>query len=78
MTCDPCMFCKHIYDDSDESVGLYGYGCDAEEEFEPGQGTPCPSFVPQFVSDGLFQQIADEDEARFWSEMEKEKEEEEE
>lgn len=74
MVCDPCTFCVHIFDDSDESVGLYGYGCDIEEDFENGQGVPCPSFSPRFASDGLFQQIADEDEERMYREQELERE----
>lgn len=25
--CEPCLFCQHIYDDSDPSVGMEGCGC---------------------------------------------------
>ena len=60
-TCDPCVFCRHITDESDESVGLQGYGCDSsvvyEEDWEPGLGKPCPGFEPIFASDGLLHQI---------------------
>lgn len=59
--CDPCPFCRHIYDDSDESVGMYGYGCDCEkegmDEWTQGCGTPCPGFEPVFASDGLMHQL---------------------
>ena len=50
MTCDPCTFCIHLVDDSDESVGMYGYDCDSPEaqvdDWEPGCGRPCPGFSP--------------------------------
>ncbi|MBQ7701137.1 MAG: hypothetical protein IJT54_01905 [Candidatus Methanomethylophilaceae archaeon] len=65
--CDPCQFCTHLYDDSDPSVGLYGYGCDAESEWEEGQGVPCPSFRPRLVSDDLLDIIANEQECiAYW------------
>lgn len=43
--CDSCSFCTNAFDDSDESVGLYGMGCDKGEE-EPQRGKPCPFFNP--------------------------------
>ena len=61
MTCEPCLHCQHIYDDSDESVGMYGYGCEYADnvglDWEPGQGVPCPAFKPVLASDGLECQI---------------------
>ena len=58
--CDPCRFCRFLYDDSDESVGLYAYGCsfldqasDEDAEWEPGCGRPCPGFKPIPVSEDL-------------------------
>lgn len=69
--CDPCEFCIHIYDDSDESVGLYGYGCtaadngaDDEELFDYAK--PCKHFIPRFASEHLFWQLEYEKEERFW------------
>lgn len=70
MTCDPCRFCTHLYDDSDPSVGLYGYGCDAEAEWEEGQGFPCPSFRPHLPSDDLLDIIANEQEwVAYWEDQ---------
>lgn len=45
---DPCVFCQHLTDESDPSVGLYGTGCDSDvaEDWVQGQGTPCPGFQP--------------------------------
>lgn len=43
---DPCVFCVHLVDDSDPSVGYYDTACSIEEEWEQGQGTPCPGFQP--------------------------------
>jgi len=59
MTCDPCQFCQHIYDDSDPSVGMEGYGCTyyegpvEDDEWEPGCGRPCKGFDARLPSDDL-------------------------
>lgn len=70
MTCDPCQYCMNIYDDSDPSVGLYGYGCmyidNGGEEWEPGCGHPCPGFIS--INTDLEDQIAYEEEERWWEE----------
>lgn len=72
MSCDPCQFCQNLYDDSDESVGLYGYGCmaadDGKETFD--QVKPCPCFKPYPSSWGLFNEIDNEYEAQFYQEGE--------
>lgn len=62
MVCDPCQHCQNIYDDSDESVGMYGYGCTyfdgpVEDDWEEGCGRPCPGFRPVLASDYLEHQI---------------------
>ena len=70
MTCDPCQFCQHIYDDSDPSVGMEGYGCSyfdgpvEDDEWEPGCGRKCPGFFPVLASDGLLEQLWNEEQAR--------------
>ena len=52
MMCDPCRFCLHLYDDSDPSVGMEGYGCSyydgpvEDDGWEPGCGRPCKGFAP--------------------------------
>lgn len=71
--CNPCQFCKNLYDDSDESVGLYGYGCIASDEgmetFDGG-ARPCPCFRPGLPSDDLMEQLYYEEEERFYKEQE--------
>jgi len=62
MTNDPCQFCQNLYDDSDPSVGMEGYGCkffdtDAmleDEGWECGCGRPCRGFKPILASEGLY------------------------
>lgn len=70
--CNPCDHCRHQYDDFDESVGLYGTGCSADdiglETNERSGKFPCPSFSPFMASDGLFDQLADEEMARQYME----------
>ena len=62
-TCDPCQFCKNLYDDSDPSVGLEGYGCSyyegpvEDDGWEPGCGWPCKGFSPIPASEGLNHQL---------------------
>lgn len=73
MTCNPCQFCANLYDDSDPSVGLYGYGCRAADDGRDvfDEVKPCPCFRPIPVSEGLMEQLAYEEEERFWKEQEK-------
>lgn len=60
--CNPCFHCQHFYDDSDESVGLYGYGCDEDVEWDSDTvpKSPCPNFRARLSSDSLFEQLAQE------------------
>lgn len=78
MTCDPCQFCQHCYDDSDYSVGYCGYGCTFyedhegdDDEWEPGCGRKCPGFFPVLASDSLLEQLWNEEQARQYLEDEK-------
>ena len=67
----PCQFCVHIYDDSDPSVGLYGYGCDCEDKasgLPMGETGRCPAFRPRLPSDDLLDQLAYEQECAYWEE----------
>lgn len=71
--CNPCEHCMNLYDDSDESVGLYGYGCtaqdDGKETFDDGL-RPCPCFKPAGLSsDGLMDQLYYEEEAGYYREV---------
>lgn len=72
--CDPCRFCQHYAEFEDRSTGWVDQSCNAEEEEFPvmNGSTPCPYFVPFLASDGLFEQLADEQEQREWEEMMKE------
>ena len=74
MTCDPCQYCANLYDDSDESVGLYGYGCrygdEGGEDWEPGCGHPCPGFRPIPVTEDLNRQLENEYWQREYEEQE--------
>lgn len=74
--CDPCGSCANLYAQS-VYVGGCGYGnrvteegCDEDiGDWEPGCGSPCPGFKPILASESLMEQIADEEECRFWMEM---------
>lgn len=61
--CDPCQYCQNLYDDSDPSVGLQGYGCSFfdnavdVDDWEEGCGRPCPGFKPFLASEYLEHQI---------------------
>lgn len=77
--CDPCRYCQNIYCQVDH-IGDCAYGndvsyceCDADiGDWEPGCGSACPAFKPILASDSLLEQIADEEEYRFWMEMQDE------
>ena len=72
---DPCTFCIHICDDSDPSVGMYGYGCACEDEaggLPMGESGPCPMFRARLPSDDLLDQLAYEQECAQWEEDERE------
>ena len=74
--CEPCPHCKNLYDDSDESVGYYGYGCTFqdnagdEDEWEPGCGRPCPGFSPILPSEFLEVILFEEAQQRDYDEEE--------
>lgn len=74
MTCDPCPYCTNIYDDSDWTVGLQGYGCryfdDGGEDWAPEDGRPCPGFRPIPVTEGLMVQLYNEEMAKEYAEGE--------
>lgn len=73
--CNPCYHCQYIYDASDESVGLYGYGCDADAEWDEDidPKSPCPCFRARLSSDSLFEQLAEEWEYQMMLEEEEER-----
>lgn len=65
--CDPCRYCRHYSEFEDRSTGYLDTGCSAEEEFPIYDGVkPCPYFRPLLASDGLFDQLAEEGEMRYW------------
>ena len=72
MKCDPCVWCRNIYDDSDPSVGMYGCGCKAADDGHVvfDEVRPCPYFKPILSSDGLFDQLYCEKEEEYYKEME--------
>ena len=70
MDCNPCQFCRNLYDDSDTSVGYYGYGCKAADDgFETfDEVKPCPCFKPIPAHWGLLEQLYNEQEERWYRE----------
>ena len=60
---DPCEYCQHHYEEYNRDAG-WDYGCDCPEEFAIDFQKPCPYFKPRLPSDELFEQLANEDEAR--------------
>lgn len=76
--CDPCRFCQHYSEYEDRDTGWTDEGCNAPEEFPifDGGEKPCRYFKPILASDGLFEQLAEEDEERYYLERGKEFEEE--
>lgn len=66
--CDPCRHCQHFSEYYDSSTGITDYGCSAEREFPVADGEkPCKYFRPILASDGLLEQIAEEEDERFWT-----------
>ena len=73
--CDPCGFCMNLHSQV-HHIGGCAYGndvyedeCDADiGEWEPGCGSPCPAFMPILTSESLLEEIAYEEECRFWTE----------
>lgn len=71
VTCDPCVHCTHYYEDYRDwnHTGMVDCGCDCDCEWDgPDCGVPCPGFRPILASEGLLQQLWDEEEARMWCE----------
>ena len=73
MRCDPCVYCRHYYEDWRDyrDTGMVDYGCDCESEWEPDCGKPCKDFKPILASEGLIEQLWEEEEARQYLEDEK-------
>lgn len=70
--CDPCQHCQYYRVYYDRDIG-WDYGCACpEEEFAVYDVKPCPHFKPILPSDGLYEQLANEDEQKFWEEQEAE------
>ncbi len=67
----PCYHCQHYGVEYDRHTGLEDEWCDAPDEFLFYEGRrPCPHFRPILPSEGLFEQLADEEDARFYQELE--------
>lgn len=65
--CDPCRHCQHLRESYDSGTGYTDYDCVAEWEIIPTPNRkPCPHFRPYPASSGLFTQLAEEEEERFW------------
>lgn len=74
MTCDPCGFCAHLCSGFSR-IGDCAYGndvmeyeCDVDVEWAGPENGPCPSFVSILPSDGLYEQLYNEDLAREYAE----------
>ena len=67
----PCYHCQHYGEYMDPHTGYIEDWCDAPEEFKYYEGgRPCPHFKPMLASDGLLEQLANEEEARFYQSLE--------
>lgn len=63
--CDPCRFCQNATYRYDNSTGISDEGCLAGEDFDYIiSEDKCQSFKPFLVSDGLYEQLFNEDQAR--------------
>lgn len=74
--CDPCVHCIHYYEDDRDyrHTGMIDYGCDAEDlsdDWQPGEGIPCPGFKPVLASEGLMEQLWEEEQYKMYLEDEK-------
>ena len=76
---DPCKQCLHYFEDYDRHTGVTDCGCDAEQEFAIEETKPCPYFEPSMtLGEMLYEQLAYEEEQKWYQEQEKNKDEEEE
>ena len=71
--CDPCEFCVHANYFYDSGVAIDALFYCSEENFDPEDGEPCPSFRPRYASDDLFYQLEYEAEIEFENRCEKER-----
>ena len=61
MNCNPCKFCANYFVDYDRDIGwVEECAADAEDI------KPCPDFKPRLVSEDLYEQLFNEDEAAFY------------
>ena len=68
---DPCHHCYNYAEDYDRHTGITDCDCASDYGFWEDFGKePCPYFRPYLASDGLFEQLANEAEQKFWCEME--------
>lgn len=61
MSCDPCQFCAHYIVEYDRNIG-WSYDCAVNAE----DLKPCPGFTPRLASDGLYEQLFNEEEAEYY------------
>lgn len=70
---DPCHHCQHYSEDYDRDTGITDCDCGYEYGFHEEFGiTPCPGFKAVLASDGLFEQLFNEEEERFYREEQEE------
>lgn len=70
--CDPCRYCQNFSESYDDDTGYIDYGCKADVEFIIMENVkPCPYYKPILASDGLFEQIAEWEDEKFWADMRK-------
>ena len=74
MSCDPCVFCQNYAEGYDRHTGMVLGDCALPPEIwdGPDSGVPCKGFFPLLASDGLLEQLWEEDEAEFWGDQEDE------
>lgn len=67
----PCYYCQYYGAAMDWHTGIEDEWCNAPEEFLFYEGArPCPHFKARLPSEDLFEQLADEEEARFYQSLE--------
>lgn len=74
--CDPCVLCANYYEDWRDyrDTGMVDCGCsvpDVSGDWQPEDGVPCPGYRPFLASDGLMEQLWEEEEYRQYLEDEK-------
>lgn len=69
---DPCHYCQHYSETYDRHTGVTDCDCGSDYGFHEDFGKkPCPGFRPILASDGLFEQLYYEEEARVYLELER-------